>query len=192
MNDKTTETPRTAAHWADDIAAHVGTYGNGLWLPGLSAWLSMPGLDWLPNPLEEAAAQGGASADADNDEEDEPERVDVPVPTRGVQLVFYAMPSYAKAPEKMRLHHIVLERAIFNATLIGQHHLDGALPFSLDIRTETPASAAEKLKSDDVTKREASISYFLDDNRVVAIDFKAGLSGIRQVMIVRLWKPIEF
>jgi hypothetical protein len=32
MSGETTKTPHTAAQWADDIAARVGTYGNGLWL----------------------------------------------------------------------------------------------------------------------------------------------------------------
>jgi len=192
MSGQTTEPPRAAAHWADDIAARVGTYGNGQWLPGLGAWLAMKGLDWLPDPLEDTHARRGTPASSSSGEADEPEKVDIPVPTRGVQLVFYAMPSYTKAPKKARLHHIVLDSATFNAALIGQHKLDGALPFSLDIRAETPAGAAEKLKTSDVVRNGESISYFLDDNRVVAIDFKAGMSGIKQVMVVRLWKPIEF
>lgn len=190
MSDKATDTPRSTAQWADDIAAHVGTYGNGLWLPGLGAWLSLKGLDWLPNPLEETQEQGSARESSGG--EDEPKKVDVPVPTRGVQLVFYAMPSYAKAPEITRLHHIVLDRAIFNAELIEQYHVNGALPFALDMRSETPEAAAQKLRTNDVVKNGTSISYFLDDNRVVAIDFKAALSGIRYVTVIRLWKPVEF
>lgn len=166
------------ARWADAIAARVGTYGNGLWLPTLGKWLGFTGTAWLPNPPEEN------------------QRVIVPAPIRALQLELYALPSYEQAVRRTRLHHIVLDRAAFNAEMAEQRPLEAALPFGLDAAQETPESAGVKLggqtplyrgKGDDAD----TASWELDDNRVVELVFRTQATGIKRIQIVRLWRPVQ-
>lgn len=167
----------TAQQWADAIAARVGTYGNGHWWPPLGAWLNLPGLQWLP----QASGAG---------------RVTIQSADRAVSLVLYALPTHDRAPEHARLHHIVLDAVRFDAAQVRQHPDAAALPFALDANGETPASAGRKFTGAVMFQgrgaRAATISWTLNDSRVVELQFQDGMQALVAVQVVKLWKPEQF
>jgi hypothetical protein len=173
-------TGKSPAEWADAIAARVGTYGNGLWLPELGEWLGFVGTTWPP-------------AFPEKDEQ----VTKIPVPVRALQLELYALPSYRQASPRTRLHHIVLKRVIFDAETVVRHPQEAALPFGLDAEQDTPALAEEKLGNPGILyqgkgKDAGVMSWELNDNRVVEVIFQTQSAGIRRVQMVRLWSPIQF
>ena len=165
------DTPIDPAGWADAIAARVNTFGLGLWFKDLEGWLGLDGQTWLPQSVDDG-------------------HLDLPVPLRGLQLRLYALDTYTRAPEPFRMHHIVLERAHFDARAAAERPQTCALPFGLDPRLTTPDSAEATLKPNEVATGRSdagpSVSYFLDDHRVVGVDFLPGSQGIETVTVVRL------
>jgi hypothetical protein len=71
------------------------------------------------------------------------------------------------------------------------------LPFSLDARNETPASAEGKLGTDrsggsprEIAHGDTRITYFLPDGRAVELHFAAGMRGLERVGVSRLGKAM--
>jgi hypothetical protein len=140
---------------ADDLAARINRYGFGDWLKTLLARLGQP---TLPDGLAIAR-----------------QRVEVAAPRLGLTLTLYRRPD-AMGPTLP--DGIVLERARFAAS-------PSALPYALDARRETPASAATKLGANH-TGPGNRISYFLADAKIVELSFADSGEGLQSVLLARL------
>ena len=174
MKPATTEQPATPADWASDIASRVNTYGIGLWLKDLATWIKLNEHPWLPQSVDDGAA-------------------DIPVPVRGLQLRVYPLKTFDNLPEPFRLNHIVLQSVFFNGRMALDRPDEAALPFGLDPASETPESARRKLAVGEQhvlpTDNAASKAYSLADGRLVEIVFGPRLRGVQGVWVARQGEP---
>ncbi len=156
------------ANMANEIATRVNRFGIGAWLAALP-----PRIGSGPVPKLDAG-----------------QTEDLRAP--GLVLRLGRAASRTAGASAIPLDEVVIERASF----------DGAgleLPFGLYMARETPASAAAKLSADTaggdpaaVAAGDRRISHVLDNALVAEVAFRSGMTGIEQILIVRLGSPYRY
>ena len=150
--------------WSDELADLVYCTGVASWLAQLGPWLGFDADTFPPkNPLRFAEFESQE---------------------KGIKIV---------------LHYPFWERGSFcepqNWTI---HQLDydayhAPLPFGLDALRETPQSARAKLSEDTASFPDRwTVTHYLNDARVVAVEFRRGWVGIAAVHMTRLGGAVPY
>lgn len=116
-------------------------------------------------------------------------RVDVPIASLGIDVTLFR-----KADDTLsEADQVVFHRVSFDP-------LHAVLPFGLDGRSLTPASAKNALGDDtaggrsaDLARGDTRISYFLpEDARVVQLTFDASMTRLTEMQVFRLGGEIPY
>ena len=148
----------TAQVWSDELAELVYCTGVAGWLAQLGPWLGF-GADVFPpeSPVR--------FADFENKE-------------KGIKITLH-YPFWERAtscdPQNWTIHQ--LDYDAYHAPL----------PFGLDAPRETPASAKGKLSDDTAAfPHRRTVTHYLGDGRVVAVEFRSTYVGIAAIHMTRL------
>lgn len=149
--------------WSDELAEIVGCTGISGWLSQLGPWLGFAADAFPPkSPMR--------FAEFENEE-------------KGIRLMLH-YPFWDRAtscdPENWTVHWFRCDA------------YRAPLPFGLDATRETPASARAKL-CDDIADfpRLRTVTHYLEDARVVSVEFKPDYVGIAGVTMTRLGNPVK-
>jgi hypothetical protein len=150
---------------ADAICDHIGCAGMGDSLPSLARALGITPEALTPTPPQSPHV--------------------VQLPEQGISLVLRHLDAGdvdEGAPDRWLITDVLFDDA-----------WPSPLPFGLDARGETPATAEKKLGRDTTGLSQSAVnrgdrrqSFTLDDARVVELFWKPSLVGIDRVWVVRL------
>jgi len=150
--------------WSNELALRVGCREMGGWLQELGQWLGAPA-DFLPT-------RAGPFHELKN-------------PAKGIGVQLHdpePQDGGITSREAWVLYNVEIEAEKIK------------LPFDLDPLRDTPDRCRTKLSDNArIAKRlttndlKPSVTYYLDDARVVAVQFKRGLVGIQLVRLARLF-----